>query len=386
VNIYKRVKADPADWFSADEVQKAKDYQRPLTFVRILNSVLSLGLLLVIISTHLTVNVANHLGGNAWYTRLLVSLAFLLVIDSVFDIPFDVWREFGHEKKWGFSTQTGAGFVSDSVKGLVMAFVLFGALMTAVWALIRATPAMWWIYGWLVFLLFTVVIALLAPVVILPLFNKFTPLENEGLVGRLQQLARDAGLKISGVQVMDASKRTRKDNAFFIGLGSTRRVVLYDNILAQPDDSIATVVAHELGHWRRRHIVRLLTAGTILSFVLFYVLHVVTSWGAALRWAGVTSLKDPAALPLFLLVLIGGQLALQYVQAWLSRALERQADLEALELTKNADAFTTMMRGLSTKNLSDLAPSAITYLRLDHPPAAERLEMAKQWASANSTA
>ncbi len=386
MNIYKRVKADPADWFSSDEVQKAKDYQRPLTFVRILNSVLSLGLFLVVISMHLTVKIADRFGGHAWYGRLLVSLAFLLVIDSIFDIPFDLWREFVHEKKWEFSTQNGSGFVSDVFKNLLMAYVLFGALMTALWALIRATPSMWWIFGWLVFLLFGVVIALLAPVVILPLFNKFTPLDNEGLVARLQQLARDAGLNISGVQVMDASRRTRKDNAFFIGLGATRRVVLYDNTLVQPEDSIATIVAHELGHWRRRHIVRMLSVGTVLSFALFYAIHVVTSWGPALRWAGVTSLEDPAVLPLFLLALIGGQIALSYVQAWLSRSLERQADLEALELTRDAGAFTTMMRGLSPKNLSDLAPSAITYLRLDHPPAAERLEMAKQWAAANSTA
>jgi STE24 endopeptidase len=95
----------------------------------------------------------------------------------------------------------------------------------------------------------------------------------------------------------------------------------------------------------------------------------------------VSSLRDPAALPLLLLVLLGGQLLLRYASAWLSRALERQADLEALELTRDAEAFTTMMRGLSTRNLSDLAPSALTYLRLDHPPAAERLEMAKQWAA-----
>ena len=380
MNVYRRVKADPADWFSPDEVKKAKDYQRPLTFVRILNSVVSLGLLLAIVSAHLTVKVADRFGGHAWYWRLLVVLAFLLVIDSVLDVPFDLWREFGHERKWGFSTQTAGGFVSDAIKGIVMAFVLFAALMTAMWALIRATPA-WWIFGWLVFLLFTVVIALLAPVVILPLFNKFTPLDNEGLVARLQGLARQAGLSISGVQVMDASKRTRKDNAFFIGLGKTRRVVVFDNMLTQPDDSIASVVAHELGHWRRKHIVRMLTVGTLLSFVLFYVLHAVTSWDPALRWVGVTSLKDPAALPLFLLVLVGGQLLLSYGQAWLSRALEREADLEALELTQDAQSFSTVMRNLSTKNLSDLAPSAITYLRLDHPPAAERLEMCKQWAS-----
>src|SRR5207249_3078487 len=124
-------------------------------------------------------------------------------------------------------------------------YVLFGVLMLAVWALIRTT-SLWWIYGWLVFLLFTVVIAFLAPVVILPLFNKFTPLDNEGLVDRLRALARQAGLNISEVQVMDASKRTRKDNAFFVGLGRSRRVVLFDNILVQPDSSIETVVAHEL--------------------------------------------------------------------------------------------------------------------------------------------
>ena len=381
MNIYRRRRADPADWFSPDEVRNAKDYQRPLTAVRIVQSVFGLGLLLAIIQTSAASTVADWTGAEAWYVRLLVIVAFLLIVDSVVDVPFDLWREFGHERKWGFSTQTPAGFVGDIVKGLVVGYVLFGALVLAFWALIRAT-GLWWIYAWGVFFAFTVVLVFLAPLVILPLFNKFTPLANEGLVTRLQALARQAGLSISGVQVMDASKRTRKDNAFFIGLGRTRRVVLYDNILAQPDDSIVTVVAHELGHWRRRHITRTLAVGTVLSFVLFYAVHVVTSWGAALRWAGVGSLKDPAALPIVILVLFAGQLVLRYLQAWFSRAHERQADLEALQLTRDADSFTTMMRGLSTRNLSDLAPSPLTYLRLDHPPAAERLEMAKVWAAA----
>jgi STE24 endopeptidase len=387
VNIYRRVKADPADWFSADEVSKAKDYQRPLTAVRIAKSVVGLVVLLVIISTGAAPAVANRFAGGAqgnWIVRLLVVLAFLLVVDSVSDIPWDLWTEFVHERKWEFSTQTVAGFVSDLVKGLVMSYVLFAVLMLALWALIRTTN-LWWVYGWGVFLLFTVVLAFLGPVVLMPLFNKFTPLENETLTERLRALAREAGLNISEVQVMDASKRTRKDNAFFTGLGRTRRVVLFDNILVQPESSIATVVAHELGHWRKRHIFRSLIVGTVLTFILFYVLHVVMSWGALLRWAHVSTVKDPASLPLFLLVLVGGQLVLQYGLAWLSRALEREADLEALKLTQDADSFTTMMRGLSTKNLSDLAPSSLTYLRLDHPPAAERLEFAKQWATAEAS-
>lgn len=384
MNIYKRVKADPADWFSADEVRRAKDYQRPLTVVRIVNSIVSIGLLAAIISTHASGKVADGVGADGWWLRLLVVLGFLLLVDSILDIPFDLWREFSHERKWGFSTQTPGGFVADLVKGFAVIYVMFGVLMLALWALIRTT-SLWWLFGWGVFFLFTVVLAFLGPVVLMPLFNKFTPLDNEGLAERLRALARKAGLSISEVQVMDASKRTRKDNAFFAGLGKTRRVVLYDNLLEQPDSSIETVVAHELGHWRRRHIRVLLVVGTVLSFLLFYLMNVVTSWEPALRWAGVTSLEDPAALPLLLVVLIGGQMLLQYAQAWLSRALEREADLEALRLTGDAEAFTTMMRGLSTKNLSELAPSQLTYLRLDHPPAAERLEIAKQWSAVSAS-
>lgn len=380
MNIYRRVKANPADWFSADEVRKAKDYQRPLTFVRIANSVASLVFFAAIISTHASKSLAGRFGG-AWYVQLFVVLGFLLVANTLLDLPFELWTEFGHEKKWGFSTETPVQFAVDAVKSLVMIFVLFGVLMTAVWALIRTTD-LWWVYGWAVFFVFTVAIAFLAPIVFLPLFNKFTPLDNESLADRLRALARSAGLEISGFQVMDASKRTRKDNAFFIGLGKSRRVVLFDNILAQPDASIESVVAHELGHWRRRHVRRLLITGTATSFGLFYVLHLVTSWKVALEWAGVGSVKDPAALPLFLLVLVGGQLLLRYGQAWYSRALERQADLEALELTNDPGAFTTMMRGLVTRNLAELAPSSLAYLRLDHPPPAERLEMAKTWVGA----
>lgn len=379
MNIYRRIKADPADWFSADEVRKAKDYQRPVTVVRIVNGVLSLGLLLAIIWTGAAVTVADWAGAEVWYARLPVVLFFLLLLDSLIDIPFDAWMAFAHDRKWGFSTQTPGRFVGDLLKGFVLNFVIFGILMTALWALIRTTD-LWWVAGWAVFFLFSVVLAFLGPVVIMPMFNKFAPLPNEGLADRLRTLARAAELNISEVQVMDASKRTRKDNAFFTGLGKTRRVVLFDNLLEQPEASIECVVAHELGHWRRRHLARLLAVGTVLSFAVFFLVYLVSTWDAALEWAGIESVEDPASLPLVLLALVGGQLAIRYISAWHSRALERQADLESLELTGNAEGFSTMMRGLVTKNLSELAPSRLAYLRADHPPPAERLELVKRWS------
>lgn len=207
MNVYRRVKADPVDWFSPDEVAKAKAYQRPLSIVRIANSLVTIGVLAVIISTHASGAVADAVGAHTWWLRLLVVLAFLLLVDSVLDIPFDVWREFVHERTWGFSTQTPAGFVADLGKGFAVIFVMFGMLMSALWALIRTT-SLWWVYGWAVFFVFSIALAILGPLVILPLFNKFTPLDNEALAERLRALARKAGLSISDVHVMDASKRT----------------------------------------------------------------------------------------------------------------------------------------------------------------------------------
>jgi STE24 endopeptidase len=378
MNVYRRIKADPADWFSAEEVSKAKSYQRPLTVVRIANGLVSLALVVAIISTQAAPRLADALGADAWVVRLLVVLVGLVLLSDFVDLPFDVWREFRHERAWEFSTQTAGGFISDRVKGLVLSTVLMAVLTIPLWALIRST-GLWWLGGWLVFLLFSVVLVFLGPVLILPLFNKLETLEDAALAEELRELARTAGLIISDVQVMDASKRTRKDNAFFAGLGRTRRVVLFDNILEHPIASIRTVVAHELGHWRRRHLVRALVLGTTLSFAVFLLLRVLSTWRPALDWAGVRSIADPASLPLVMIVLVGGQILLGYIQAWYSRALEREADVESLCLTDDADGFQEMMRKLTTRNLAELAPSRLTYMRLDHPPPAERLQLAEVW-------
>lgn len=378
MNIYRRIEADPADWFSADEVRKAKEYQRPLTILRIANGLASVGLVIAVISTHAAPRLADAVGADGWALRLLVVLVGLLVVDQILDIPFDLWREFRHEKKWGFSTQTPGRYVVDLVKNVVLSVILFGVLMLPLWALIRYTE-LWWVAGWLVFLLFSVVLGFLGPILIMPLFNKFEPLADPVLAEDLRELARSAGLSISDVQVMDASKRTRKDNAFFAGLGKTRRVVLFDNILEHPVQAVRGIVAHELGHWRRRHLVQGLVLGTVLSFGLFGLMRVVTTWDAALDWAGVSSVADPASLPLVLIVLVGGQMVLAYIRAWQSRALEREADIEALRLTGDGPGFQDMMRSLMTRNLAELAPSRLAYLRLDHPPPAERLQLAEVW-------
>lgn len=378
MQTYRRVPHDPADWFSPEEVEKAKTYQRPVTRVSFAQTIVNLAALFVLIWTNAFPRLLDALDVTAWPLRLIVTLAGLLLVFFVVDLPRDVWFTFSHEKRWGFSTQTPGGWASDQVKGFVVGMIVNGVLLAALWALIRATD-LWWLFGWAVFFLFSVLFAFLYPVVIAPIFNRFTPLEDEALAAKLRALAEGVGMRVTGTQVMDASKRTKKDNAFFAGLGASRRIVLFDNLLEQPHEAIESVVAHELGHWKLRHIVRGVALGLVTSFLLFLLLRALGTWDAALDFAGVDSLRDPAVLPLVAGVFLAASAAIDVFTSWFSRAMERQADLFALRTTGDAGAFREMMRGLATRNLSDLAPSRLKYIRLSHPPAAERLQFAKSW-------
>jgi STE24 endopeptidase len=378
MNTYKRVNADPARWFEPEEVEKAKTYQRPLTVARAISLALNLGAILAVISTHAAPRLVRGMGIDSWPVQLILIIAIFTVTFSLIGLPISIWTTFSHERKWEFSTETPGGFVADQFKGLALGMAIQLPLFLALWWLIRKTDV-WWIYGWGVFFLFSVVLAFLFPVLIAPIFNKFTPLEDEKLSSRLRSLAEGVGMRVKTIEVMDASKRTRKDNAYFAGLGKSRQIVVYDNLLTQPAGVVASVVAHELGHYRRRHIAKGALLGAISSIVLFVVLRLVSTWQTALDWAGVSSIKEPAAFPLFILVFVAASSIIAVVGAWFSRAHERQADLDALEITDDYDSFIATQRGLSTRNLIELAPPWWRYIRASHPAPAERLELAELW-------
>jgi len=382
IKTYRRIPADPAEWFEPAEVAKAKDYQRPLTIARVISLALNAALLAVIIFGHLAPRFADSVSKTSWIVRLLAIVVAYTIVGEIIDLPITIWTTFSHEKKWGFSTETPGGFVADQFKSLALGLVLLVPLLLALWWLIRTTE-LWWLYGWAVFFAFSSLLAILFPVLIAPIFNKFTPLEDESLGSRLRGLAQSQGMRIKAIQVMDASKRTRKDNAYFAGFGKTKRIVVYDNLLAQSPDVVTSVVGHEIGHWKRRHIPRTLAVAAVTSILLFYVLHLVLTWPTAWRWAGVSSLRDPAAIPLLLASFALLFPLMGILTSWLSRAFERQADLFALDVTKDYDAFVETERGLSTRNLIDLAPSTWRYVRLSHPPPAERLELGKLWKAEN---
>jgi STE24 endopeptidase len=315
---------------------------------------------------------------RGWALQLAVVVGALTLAGLVHEHWFSAYSELVYDRRWGLSTQTVKGWLSDQAKNLLVGWVFLTLVLVPVYAVIRSTD-LWWFYAWLVFMVLQVVFAFLVPVVLLPIFNKFTPMEAGELRSRLEAVAERAGVTVEGIYVMDASRRTRRDNAFVAGLGKTRRVVLFDTMLEYPPETIEHVVAHEIGHYRLHHIAKSIPLIGALTLAAFVALRVASERDGLLDWAGVDDIGDPAAAPLFLLGFGVVSKATQLLQAWHVRYKEREADLEALELLRDPDAMVELWQRMGPKNRADLDPGWWARLNHDHPELAERMAFARRW-------
>ncbi|CAN5817116.1 M48 family metallopeptidase [soil metagenome] len=382
LSTWRAAAVDPGEFFSAEELATARRYQRPVAFLRVFRSVLALAVLGAFVAGQAGPELVDALGVNGWVLRLLVVMVALEACTLVYDPVLDAWVDLVHDRRWGLSTQSGPGLVVDAAKSLVLGLVLNTVLLVPLYALIRATD-LWWLFGWLLVAGSSLRSGFLYPIVIAPLFNTFTPLVPGELADRIARVAEQAGVDISGAYVADASRRSRRDNAYVAGFGSTRRVVLFDTLLEHPPEIVEQVVAHEIGHWRRRHLRLQVPLSAVLALVVFGALKLLSEWDGLLSFAGVGSFGDPASLPLLLIGAAVGFGVTGLVGSWVSRAFERQADLDALELLRRPDLMAAMQRRLHTKNLADLDPGPLKRLRASHPPAAERMAFTRRWQEAN---
>lgn len=378
---WRRVPADAADWFDAEEIARGRAYSRPIERMGRVRTALNAAVALAFVLSHAAARLEGHVHG--WVQQAALVVVAFTALEYLVGPWFDAWRELVHDRRWELSTQTTAGFVSDQVKGLGLGLVLGLVLLVPLWALVRATD-LWWLWGWVFFSLFTVLLGLLFPVLIAPLFNTFTPLADEELAARILDVARRCELDIAAVLVADASRRSRAGNAYVAGLGRTRRVVLFDTILAWPADEIVQVVAHELGHWRHAHLRRKLPLLIGVQLLLFVALWVLLRWQWLLDRGGAHSAGDPAAIPIFFTLFPAGFVAVSLFTSWLSRVDERQADLYALDVLRDPSSFGGLFRRLAETNKADVDPSTWKRLNASHPPIAERLAMARQWQEVSS--
>ena len=354
---------DPTVFFTPDEVARARAYHRPLYVALAVDAALTTLVTALLAFGWLGDRVYDATGGP-WWARTIVYTLFVLAILELVRLPLAFWRGFVRERRWGFSTQTPGAWALDVVKGFVVGAVLTAAALVALIGSTHVFPSWWPLVAAVGACLLVLLLVFVAPILLEPIFNRFRPLEDRELAGALRALADRAGVPVREVLVADASRRTRKHNAYVSGIGSTRRVVVFDTLLGEAEQpELEVVVAHELGHRRHRDIAK----GTLLAMASA-TLAVLVAWAIG---------PTPRHIPLLLLVWGLLELATLPVTAALSRRFERRADRFALDVTHDPGAFEQAFRRLAKANLSDLDPPRLVYAFLfTHPTPVERLAAA----------
>jgi STE24 endopeptidase len=317
---------------------------------------------------------------NPWLSVPLFAAAFGIPY-LLINLPLSFYSGYILPHRYGQSNETLAGWITDLIKGLAVAGVLGLILLEVIYWLLRAAPDLWWLYAAGVMLFFGVILSTLAPVVLAPIFFKFTPLEDQDLAQRLTKLAERAGTKVKGVYRFNMSKKTKGANAALAGLGTTRRIILGDTLLDEfTADEIETVLAHELGHHVHRDIPLGIIIDTVLTLFSFWLAHLALNWGVQVF--GLKDIADPAGLPLMMVVVaVISLLVMPLGNAW-SRWRERMADRYALESTRMPKAFADAMTRLANQNLAEADPAAwVVFLLHSHPPINERVAAAQAFAS-----
>jgi STE24 endopeptidase len=312
---------------------------------------------------------------------MVVFVVYMLIYASAQEIvglPLSYFSGFVVEKKYGFSNQTRREWFKDYLKSFIVSFIfsiiIFGALLFIFEKFLNT----WWLIAACFMVFFSVVVSIIFPVWIMPIFHKYETIQDEDLKNSLSGILESAGLKIKGFFREDTSRKTTKENAMLAGLGKTKRVILTDNIINNMKlDEIRTVLAHEVGHYKKAHLVKTIFTGLFFNLFAFYVLHLTFT---SLFPAFLTGVRaNLALLPMFLLFLgLIDLTLLKILQNWLIRRFENEADQEALKLTEDTDAFKRAMAGLANRNLSNAYPNFwVKLIYYSHPPIGERLEMAE---------
>ena len=363
-----------ADSFAAEEIERAREYHTPLYVALFVDWGLQLAVLLAATFGTLDEWLWNATRGP-WWAEVLELTVYVLGLTMLVRLPLLAWRSWARERRWSFSTQSFGGWLFDVTKGFVVGTtVLALGLLGIVWSA-RVFGVWWPAVAATGAALLTLALVLIGPLVFERLFNRFQPLQDEELAGDLRRLSVRAHVPVKTVLVSDATRRTRKYNAYVSGLGPTRRLVLFDTLLhGLPPREVQMVVAHELGHRRLRHVAR----GTVLAMAgaaaSILVLRAVLGWDGLVAAAGFDWAADAHVVPLALLTFWFLEIAALPFETWLSRRWERQADRFALELTHDGAALEGMYRRLALANLADLDPPRLLYVLLfTHPTPPERI-------------
>jgi len=365
------------------ERDRAKKYSSLKYTFNILDTAYLLALLLIFTGFGISRILAHRLLNLTANYYIIVPL-YLLIISIFYyalSFPLNFYSSYILEHKFCLSKQKIQGWLKDQVKAGTIYYIISVILIASFYYIFKHFKYSWWWVVSIAWIFFSLILARLAPIVIIPLFFKYKKLSHDALRVRIMNLANKMRVKILDVFEIDLSSKTLKANAAFVGIGNTRRVILGDTLKDKySEDEIEVILAHEFAHYKLKHLLKLILINSLATILAFYFIFITRD--NILSLFGLSSLSDIAALPVLIMYLVVFGIMMQPFQNYISRRLEKNADKMALSVTGLKGAFVSMMEKLSNQNLADRSPRPlIKFFFFDHPPVDERINMAKECAT-----
>ncbi len=327
----------------------------------------------------------NSLTGVRFFIILLYFIALYLAY-SIISFPFTYVDGYVIEHKYHFSTQNVRAWLSDWMKSFLVSFVLGALVFEAIYNTTAASPHLWWLWLSLIMILFSVILANLFPVLILPLFYKTSPIENEVLRKRIEEVCEQTNLTVQGIFSINLSSKSTKANAAVVGLGNTKRILLGDTLMADyTEDETISALAHEITHYKEHHMWWLVLWQSLITLGMFYIFYRIYPF--IYRLAGFEHISDVAGFPLFAILFALISFVIKPLTSAISRYYERRADEGTLGLTKNPDAFINLMAKFCNKQLTIAYPNPLVeWYKYSHPSPGNRIKLAETWQTAQQAA
>ena len=383
-NLQEELPSEFSDVFDKEKYEKSQRYTQANSQFHVISSVFSLFILLGFWLCGGFVLLDNWVTGFGLGPILtgLSYLGILFIGNMILDLPFSIYSTFVLEKKFGFNKTSMGTFISDQIKSLVLTIVIGGPLLALLLWIFSSVPNAW-VWAWVTITIFSLLLTYLAPTYIMPLFNKFTPLEDGELKDQINAMAQKCEFPLTELFVIDGSKRSTKANAFFTGFGKNKKIALYDTLIEeQSTDELVGVLAHEIGHFKRKHIVQRMVLSILQTAVIFYLIGLFTTPNTPMSDAIYSAFKFPAEQqPLYVGLALFGILfkpisfLLDLAMNLWSRKHEFEADHYAKVHQETPDHLISALKKLSAQNLSNLTPPPLlVFLEYSHPPVLQRIE------------
>lgn len=366
----------------ASELTKINRYAEDNMHFKIFERSMGKFFFLFIILSGILPRLAETLDNLHFLPAGLLFFGALGLVEAVVSLPFDYYHSFILEEKYGFNTKTLTIWFSDIIKSFLVMVVLGTFLLSALLLMLKYMGTGWWIWAWLVLLMFQLLMTVLYPTVIAPLFNTFTPIEEGSLKTEIEKLAKMEGIRVEGIYQMDASKRTRHTNAYLAGLGKAKRIVLFDSLIqGHSQEEIIAILAHEIGHLKKNHIKKQLAVVSIVSFFLLYSASKLLLWDVMYISFGFGNMSQYVGL--FLVSVLWGPVSffLSPIGMAVSRRFEKEADIYSKRALKTAKPLSSALKKMARENLSNLTPHPLyVCFNYSHPPLLQRVEFLDQLA------